>query len=128
MPSQRQLVRELHRRLSNASSQSSEDPSGILHEAGDAAPLGRDEAVENSNLCLNAGTAAGCSFEAGLDAEDVADGRIEAIAGCLWQIISLHYLQVCLRPNLSGIHGLHLLQGPPPPRSSIEASQPPLSI
>ena len=97
MPSQRSLVRELHRRLSACSSHSSSDAPGGLHEAGAAslaAPLGHAEAVENSNLCLNAATAAGCSFEAGLDAETVADGSVEAIAGCLWQIISLHYLQV----------------------------------
>ncbi|KAK9830668.1 hypothetical protein WJX74_001507 [Apatococcus lobatus] len=96
MPSQRSLVRELHRRLSTCSSHSSTDALGGPHEAGAAsqvAPLGHAEAVENSNLCINAATAAGCSFEAGLDAETVAEGSVEAIAGCLWQIISLHYLQ-----------------------------------
>ena len=97
MPSQRSLVRELHRRLSICSSHSSCDTPGGQPEAGAASqstPLGYAEAVENSNLCINAATAAGCSFEAGLDAETVADGSVEAIAGCLWQIISLHFLQV----------------------------------
>lgn len=97
MPSQRSLVRELHRRLSVCSSHSSSDAPGGQLEAGstsEAVLLGHAEAVENSNLCINAATAAGCSFEAGLDAETVAEGSVDAIAGCLWQIISLHYLQV----------------------------------
>ena len=58
-----------------------------------AVELPPKEALQNSNLCIHAASALGCAVSA-VSAQDILEGRQDAVRCCVWEFIKLGALKV----------------------------------
>ena len=62
-----------------------------------AKELASKEALQNSNLCIHAARALGCAVSA-VTAQDILEGKQDAIKCCVWEFIKLGALKVRAAP------------------------------
>ena len=62
-----------------------------------AQELAPKEALQNSNLCIHAASALGCAVSA-VSAQDILEGKQDAVKCCVWEFIKLGALKVRVAP------------------------------